>query len=85
MTVTVNPTVASYDDEEIEVGACTECLTDTPVDELTDCGTHRLCPDCLASTSCSGCSLIRSEIAADLAEQRSYDAWRDQQSEEDYR
>lgn len=81
MTVTLSNPVRSYDDEEIEVAPCSECLDLLEVDELTDCGTHTLCPACLASSPCSACHAIRSEISADLADQAAYDAWR--QSEED--
>lgn len=85
MTIAISPVVRSYpdDNEAIEVLPCTECLDLLEADELTDCGTHQLCPDCLASSPCSGCSELRHEIAADLADQKAYDAWRDQQ--EDHR
>ena len=84
MTITIPPTVRSYPNHEpVEVLPCTECLDLLEPDELTDCGTHRLCADCLASSTCSGCTEIRHEIAADMAEQAAYDAWRDTQ--EDYR
>lgn len=85
MTVT-STSIASYvgDDDQVEVGVCTECLVLVEADELRDCGTHRLCPGCLASATCSGCVLLRHEEAADRAEQVAYDSWRDQSDREDY-
>lgn len=85
MTIAISPATRSYDpdDEQIEVGACTECLTLCEADDLRDCGTHTMCPDCLSSSPCSSCKAIRHEEAADMADDRAYDAWAD--SQEDYR
>lgn len=86
MTIAISPAVRSYpDDEAIEVGACSECLDLLEVTELVDCGSHTLCPGCLASSPCSACHAIRSEISSDLVDQAAYDAWRDQQAQEDLR
>lgn len=86
MTITLSPAIRSYpDDEPIDVAPCSECLDLLEDTELTDCGTHTLCPGCLASSPCSACHAIRSQISTDLADQAAYDAWRDQQAEEDYR
>jgi hypothetical protein len=87
VTIVISPAVRSYpdDDETVDVLPCTECLDLLEVVELTDCGTHTLCPACLASSPCSACHAIRSGIAADLADQRAYDTWRDEQTREDIR
>ncbi|HEY0889335.1 MAG TPA: hypothetical protein VGE38_06980 [Nocardioides sp.] len=86
MTIAIAPATRSYpDDEEVEVGACTGCLDLLEVVELTDCGTHTLCPSCLATSPCSACQWLRHDHAADLAEQAAYDAWRDAQAQEDLR
>jgi hypothetical protein len=79
------PRLTLDDNDPVDVGACSECLDLIEVEELRDCGTHTVCQTCLADIPCSACQAIRHEEAADLADDRAYDAWRDQQAEEDFR
>jgi hypothetical protein len=84
MTIAISPAMRSYpDDQPVEVLPCGGCLDLLEVDDLTDCGSHQLCPDCLASSPCSACQYLRHDHAADLAEQAAYDAWRDRTHMED--
>lgn len=83
MTITIPPPRRPYDDEPVDVGVCTECLALVEVVDLTDCGTHQLCPDCFAGSPCSACAYLRANHAADMAEQATYEAWRDRTLEED--
>lgn len=77
MTVT-SSSRTSYDvDPDNNTDTCEGCLTETPADELRDCGSHTLCPGCLASSPCSACSTLRRDETFDRAEQAAYDAWRD--------
>lgn len=85
MTIAISPATRSYGDDNkpIDVGVCTGCVDLVEVVELTDCGSHTLCPDCLASSPCSACNALRVDVASEMAEQAAYDAWRDRTLEED--
>ena len=84
MSVTIPAPRRAYDDEPVTVLPCTECLDLIEVDELRDCGTHRLCQSCLADSPCSGCRTLRHEEAADMVDDRAYDAWRDRETTHDW-